>query len=259
MPEEGQLRLKTANYEVVFAAQTAWTIHDIYFRGESLSGPTGFYGTVLIPKGGKWIGTGHTEGGKEIVNSLKLTGDGQEKPIEAGATVEGHRIELVKTSTIHKFAATISICVTDEEIVERAQLRATEDHELARMYLFMHCWPKETTKWIAELADGKLSEGEFTSDGGNRVNADAKWVAEYWPERKWGILCWMPKLITGPQSKSFIWDKDNYHKYYVQQNGGAAFNQGDELDYTIIVKVIPDETGDWAATKAAVAELGRRH
>ncbi len=259
VPEQGRLTAKTANYEVVFSAEKAWTIYEIHFGGELLAGATGHYGTVLIPRGGKWIGTGHSEGGREIVHSLQLTVDGCDTPIEVGRTVEGHAIALTKTSTIHNFAATHTITVKDDEIVERVHLTATEDHDLSRMYLFMHCWPKETTQWIAQLPDGRLIQGGFKSDGGHQVDADARWVAQYLPDRHLGLLCYTPKVVTSSTSKSFIWDHQRYHKYYVQQNSGAAFAQGEELDYTMIVKAVPGETGDWTATKAAAAELAQRY
>lgn len=259
VPEHGEMTIRSGDYELILNAETAWTIKQIRFGDALIGGPTGFYGTVLIPKGGQWIGTGHTEGGREIVHSLKLTVDGEERPVEVGATVEGARIELVKTSTIHKFATTWTITLTANEIVERAQLRATEDHELKRLYAFMHCWTRETTTWAAELADGEVATGELDHEGGNQVDAVARWVAEYWPEEGLGILGYMPRFVTGPGARSFIWEQDRYHKFYVQQTDGAAISEGDELDFTIIVKAVPGETGDWAATKAAAAELAERY
>jgi len=113
VPETGYLRVRAGDYEVVLSAAKAWTIYEIHYAGELLAGATGHYGTVLIPKGGNWIGTGHSEGGREIVHSLRLTVDGRDCAVEPGATVEGRRIELTKSSTIHKFAATHTITVTD--------------------------------------------------------------------------------------------------------------------------------------------------
>jgi len=259
VPEQGFMTVETERLKVIFQAESAWTIDEIHYRGEQLAGPTGHYGTVLIPQGGQWIGTGHSEGGREIVHTLKLTVDGQETPVQVGTTLEGHEIVLTKTSTIHKFAATHTITITDDEIVERAQLKATEDHALSRMYLFMHCWPKETTKWLAELPDGETIEGALVSQKGHGVDRDTRWVAQYLPDRNLGMLCYTPKVATTDTSKSFIWDEERYHKYYVQHNEAMSFAAGDELDFTMVVKVVPEETGDWAATKAAAAELAQRY
>jgi len=259
VPEHGYLTAKTADYAVVFSAEKAWTIYELSYAGGLLAGATGHYGTVLVPAGGKWIGTGHTEGGREIVHSLKLTVDGKDTPISVGATVEGSEIVLEKTSTIHKFAGTHTITVRDDEIVERAQLHATEDHELKLMYLFMHCWPKETTKWIAELPEAEVIEGPLESDNDHGVDRDTRWVAQCLPDRNLGILCYMPKVASTDCSKSFIWDQERYHKYYVQHNAAMSFAEGDKLDFTMVVKVVSGETGDWTATKAAAAELAKRY
>lgn len=259
VPETGFLTAKTTNYQVLFSASAAWTLQEIHFRGQLVGGPTGFYGTVVVPAGGNWIGTGHTEGGREIVHALQLRVDGQERPVQIGDVVEGHIIELVKTSTIHKFAAIHTITVTDDEIVEHARLRATEPHELKRMYLFMHCWPKEADTWIAQSLEGEILQGGFRSDGGHPIDKVVRWAAEHLPGTNLSLLCYMPRPVVSPTAKTFIWDHERYHKLYVQHNSGAALAAEDELDYTMVVKVVPGETGDWAATRPAVADLERRY
>ena len=52
-----------------------------------------------------------------------------------------------------------------------------------------------------------------------------------------------------------IWDLERYHKYYLQQNRGQAFKKRDALDYSVILKIVPDEKGDWSATKQTAASL----
>jgi len=259
VPETGYLRVRAGDYEVVLSAAKAWTIYEIHYAGELLAGATGHYGTVLTPKGGNWIGTGHSEGGREIVHSLRLTVDGRDCAVEPGATVEGRRIELTKSSTIHKFAATHTITVTDAETIEHAVLRATEDHDLKKLYFFMHCWPKETDAWIAQPLEGDVVQGGFANDGGQQVRANTRWTAQHLPGRDLGLLCYTPHTLVTPTSMSFIWDHERYHKYYTQHNDGASFKQGDELDYTMVVKVVPGETGDWTATRAAAADLESRY
>jgi len=38
-----------------------------------------------------------------------------------------------------------------------------------------------------------------------------------------------------------------------------SFAEGDELDFTMVVKIVPGETGDWAATKAAADALAEQY
>ena len=70
-----------------------------------------------------------------------------------------------------------------------------------------------------------------------------------------GYLCYTPQVITGPKSAGMIWDFERYHKYYLRQNKGQAFKKGQKLDFTVLVKAVPNETGDWKATKKAAEQL----
>ncbi len=259
VPEEGMLTVQTAQYKIVFAAHQAWTIYSFEFDGKPIGPPSGFYGTVLIPTGGKWIGTGHTEGGREIVHGVKLLVDDVETPLEMGATVKGHRVTVVKDSTIHKFRAKATITVTDEEVIERQELVAEEDMELSLMYLFMHCWADSTTRWLAGLPDGETIEGELDGEG-NSILKDVRWAAEYEPEMGISILAYTPTVITGPGSYCMIWEvPGRYNKLYFRRtSGGEQFPRGTALDYTVVVRGVAGETGDWKATKAAAADLARR-
>lgn len=257
VPEDGFLTLKTAHCTVPFSAKQAWTIYEIGFDGKIISHHNGFHGTVMIPKGSNFIGTGHSEGGREIVKSLKLLVDGQEHPFSPGDTVTGHTLTLTKHSAIWKFDCTAEVTVTDDQVLEHTVLQATEPTELTKLYYFMHCFQPTTTKWGAELPDGSFEQGDLASDGVMKINKDTRWVSQYDPATGLGFLCYTPKVIAGPGSASMIWDlgPTRYHKYYLQYTTGQSFQAGDKLDYTVIVKTVPGETGDFAASKAMAAQL----
>ena len=209
----------------------------------------------MTPKGGKWWGTGHTEGGREQVRSLLLTVDGKSAPPGGDRSYKGKDLVLVKESTIWKFSVRALVRVQPDLIVERTELKALEDCELSILYYFMHCFPPSSTRWLAELPDGRIDAGELTHSAKMAVNKTTRWVAQYDPAMELSMLCYTPKVITGPRSASMIWDKERYHKYYLQQNRGQAFPAGDHMDYTVVVKMVPGETGDWAATRAAATKL----
>ncbi len=255
VPETGDLVCKTAHYTVQFVAKAAWTPHRMDYDGQTFAGPTGWYGTVLVPKGGRWWGTGHTEGGKEIVHSLKLTVDGKEQGFGPGAVVKGNKITLLKESTIWKLKATVEVTITDDYIFERTRLEPTEDIEMSLMYYFMHCFIPSTTQWAAELPGGEFETGALDHNKGFSINKDTRWVAQYEPDMGLSILCYTPKVIAGNRSASKIWNQPHYHKLYYQQNRGQAFKQGEKLDYSVVVQAVPGETGDWAKTKQAAAKL----
>ncbi len=257
IPEKGFLTLKTANYTIPIDAASGWTIEKMLFGEYPFGLSNGHYGTVLTPKGGKWWGTGHTEGGREVVHQLKLTVDGKPTPIAIDNTISGKRIELIKNSTIWKFKVRVEIVITDEHIYERTQMQALEDCELNVMYYFMHIFPTTTTRWFAEFPDGTTNTGPLKHAGNHQIQQNTRWVAQFNPVEQQAYLCYTPKIITGNQSASMIWDLDRYHKYYLRQNKGQKFSKGEKLDFTVVVKAVINESGDWKATQKAAAQLMR--
>ena len=259
VPEAGRITCRTKHYALRFDARNAWTILDMRYDDDLFGHSNGFYGTVLVPRGGRWIGTGHREGGREVVNSLKLTVDGQERPVKVGETFSGSSVSLMKESSIHKFRALVEVTLQDDHVFERTQLTAVEDMKLGILYYFMHCFPPTTTQWVAELPDGEIETGALTDSGKMAVEKDTRWVAQFEPSRKLGLLCYTPRVITGNKSQSKIWQKKHYHKYYLQQNQGQAFKAGDKLDFSVIVQAVPNEIGDGSATKAAAKALAEKY
>lgn len=256
VPETGFLTLETDNYTIPMDAASGWTIEKMFYKGYEFSLNNGHYGTVLRPKGEQWWGTGHKEGGREVVHKLQLIVDGKEVPItKTGETVKGQRIEFIKESTIWKFKVRAETTITNSEVFERTQLEALADCELDLLYYFMHCFPPSSTKWMARLPDGTIETGPLSHSKKMAVSQDTSWVAQFNPAEQLSVLCYTPRVITGNKSASMIWDLDRYHKYYLRHNDGQAFKQGDKLDFTVIVKAIPQETGDWKATQQAAAEL----
>lgn len=259
VPETGFLTLETDNYTIPMDAASGWTIEKMFYKGYEFSLNNGHYGTVLRPKGEQWWGTGHKEGGREVVHKLQLIVDGKEVPItKTGETIKGQRIEFIKHSTIWKFKVRAETTITNSEVFERTQLEALADCELDLLYYFMHCFPPSSTKWMAQLPDGTIETGPLSHSRKMAVTRDTSWVAQFNPAEQLSVLCYTPRVITGNKSASMIWDLDRYHKYYLRHNDGQAFKQGDKLDFTVIVKAIPQETGDWKATQKAAEELMKK-
>ena len=256
VPETGFLTLETDNYTIPMDAASGWTIDKMFYKGLEFGLNNGQYGTVMRPKGQQWWGTGHKEGGREVVHKLQLIVDGKEVPItKTGETIKGQRIEFIKESTIWKFKVRAETTITNSEVFERTQLEALADCELDLLYYFMHCFPPSSTKWMARLPDGTIETGPLSHSKKMAVSQDTYWVAQFNPAEQLSVLCYTPRVITGNKSASMIWDLDRYHKYYLRHNDGQAFKQGDKLDFTVIVKAIPQETGDWKATQQAAEEL----
>ncbi len=256
IPEKGFLTLKTENYTVPIDAASGWTIDKMFYRDQQFGLSNGHYGTVLKPKRGNWWGTGHTEGGREVVHKLRLIVDDKQVAItKTGETVTGKKIQLIKESTIWKFKVRAEVILTGDHVFEQTTLEALEDCETSLIYYFMHCFPPTTTQWIAQLPDGSLEKGLLTHSKKMAVRKNTTWVAQYDEKKQLGLICYTPKVIAGKRSASHIWDLDRYHKYYLRHNSGQSFKQGEKLDFTVIVKAVPHETGDWKTTRKAATGL----
>ena len=258
VPETGFLTLKTDQYTLVMDAASGWTIEKMFFEENLFGLHNGHYGTVLVPQGGEWWGTGHQEGGREVVHSLKLVVDGKTIPLKMGETVTGQKIQLIKNSTVWKFDAKVEIVLTNDHLYERTQMKAKEDCETSTFYYFMHIFPTTTTAWLAKLTDGTFKQGELSHAGDMKLSQDCSWIAQYDPVNQSSYLCYTPKVIHGTQSASMIWDLERYHKYYLRYTKGEAFEKDKTLDFSVFVKVVPNETGDWMATKKSASDLIRR-
>lgn len=248
--------VETRDYRVEFAGERAWTIHRIFHQGTLVGDRNGFYGTVLIPKGGKFIGTGHTEGGVEQVENVTLTVDG--KPVELAdkAFYRGARAELHKRSVMGPLRLEATYVVTDDRILERHQYAAPEQAEIHLLYAFMHCWLPVTTEWIAADADGTITQGSFDSAGDFELRADVKWTALYDPGSQRAMLAWFPEVLTGQGHRTAYWDRTNYHKLYTQLVAGATVPKGFKLDAKLVVQAVPAAPADWqTAVQQAAAHL----
>jgi hypothetical protein len=88
----------------------------------------GFYGAVMRKgPGTTFVGTGHHEGGDELVDEVRLEVDGAPRPAHHGATYEGERIRLVKRSRIESLHAETTLDVSADGIGEALRLRAPSD------------------------------------------------------------------------------------------------------------------------------------
>ncbi|OHE82770.1 MAG: hypothetical protein A2107_03715 [Verrucomicrobia bacterium GWF2_62_7] len=252
--------IETRDLKVEFAGDRAWTIHRIFFKGELTGDRNGFYGTVFSAEGGKWIGTGHNEGGIEQVKNVALTVDGQPRDLADKAVYRGQRAEIHKHSMMGPLALEATYIVTDDCVLERHRYEVTADVKIGILYAFMHCWLPRTTEWIAEKADGTVVEGKFDNSGDFKLKDDAKWTALYDPANHRAMLAWYPKPLVGQNIKTGYWDKTVYHKLYNQIYSHAAVAGGAKFEAAVIVRGVEADAASWKqAAKTLAAETKARH
>ncbi len=252
--------IETRDLKVEFAGDRAWTIHRIFFKGELVADKNGFYGTVFAAEGGKWIGTGHNEGGIEQVKSVTLTVDGKPCELADKAVYRGQRAEIHKRSMMGPLALEATYIVTDDCVLERHRYEVTADVKIGTLYAFMHAWLPRTTEWIAEKADGTMVEGKFDNSGDFKLKMDAKWTAIYDPVNRRAMLAWYPKPLVGQNLKTGYWDKTVYHKLYNQIYSHTAVAGGTKFEAEVVVRGVEADPASWKqAAKALAAETNARY
>jgi len=252
--------VETRDLKVEFAGDRAWTIHRLFFKGELVADKNGFYGTVFAAEGGKWIGTGHNEGGIEQIKSVTLTVDGQPRDLADKAVYRGRRAEIHKRSMMGPLALEATYVVTDDCLLERHRYEVTADVKIGTLYAFMHPWLPRTTEWIAEKAGGAFVEGTFDNSGDFKLKDDPKWTALYDPQSRRAMLAWYPTPLAGQNIKTGYWDKTVYHKLYNQIYSHAAVVRGAKFEAAVVVRGVEADSASWKqAAKSLAAETKSRY
>lgn len=252
--------VETRDLKVEFAGDRAWTLHRIFHKDALVADKVGFYGTVFAAEGGKWIGTGHNEGGVEKVESVTLTVDGKPRELADKAVYRGRRAEIHKRSMMGPLRLEATYIVTDDCLLERHRYEATEEVKIGTLYAFMHAWLPRTTEWIAEKADGTVIEGKFDSNGDFEVKQDVKWTASYDPTNRRAMLAWHPTPLAGQGIKTAYWDKTVYHKLYHQIYSHATVARGTKFEAVVVVAGVEADPAGWKqAAKTLAAEIKSRY
>ena len=237
--------IETRDLKVEFAGDRAWTIYRILHQGEVITDKVGFYGTVFAAEGGKWIGTGHNEGGIEKIESVKLTVDDKPCELTDKAVYQGHRATIEKHSIIGPLKLEAIYVVTDDAVLERHRYEVLQDVTISTLYAFMHPWLPRTTEWIAAMPDGTSREGKFDNSGDFKLKDNPKWTALYDPESHRAALAWYPKPLAGQGVKTGYWDKTVYHKLYNQIYSHAAVKKGETFEAAVIVCGVETKAEQW--------------
>ncbi len=237
--------VETRDFRVEFAGERAWTFLRILHQGQVVAGPAGFCGTVFAAQSGKWIGTGHNEGGIEQIESVTLTVDGQKRELAHQAVYRGQKAVLHKHSRMGPLKLEAIYTVTDDALREEHRYEAVEEARIATLYAFMHTWLPDSTEWLAVKPDGQEVAGAFASDSDFELQQDVKWTASYNPKNRRAMLAWHPQPFRGQGLKTAYWDKTVYHKLYHQIYANTTIVAGTKVSATIVIKGVETDAAGW--------------
>lgn len=245
-------------YKIVFNNEVrTYGIRTLEYDGAMLMPLSGLNGSVFVPAPAKFIGSGHTEGGSEVVEKLSLEVDGKEVAITAGSTYKGETIVYRKVGRLANLRFTTEKTITADGLLDRKRIEAVDDQVVHAINLYQWCWTAKTTEWVAQLGSGEIREGIFTDDNGFKLKEDIRWTAVYEAESQNGAMMYFPDVIKGKiGQKSCYWDKAKaYHKYYLTVDTPSKLMKGTELPiYTQVVKGFSSPKNQWKQAAKELAE-----
>ena len=247
-PEHGSFRVRCADTEVRFTAEKSWTPDIIRQNGAVIAQENGFSGLVAAIGGqNSWYGSGHTEGGREQVESFQLRVDGKETALPAaGSVIVCRKLETVKESRLGSLKLRSRVGIEPREIREEHDLTAEAEVKIDRLYGFLHCWNVKTTDWMYQGRDGRIEQGKFVSDGNFKLMGDIAWAAGYLPEAQTVIFTsFPPDLPPGEGRRHCFWDIVNYHKQYYQAMERKRLKKGDRFHYRMTTRLLAAAPEQW--------------
>lgn len=224
--------LRHGEVKVAFDPASAFTVPQVTVNGHDLIVTVGFGGFTMAYPGMQWVGSGHTEGGREEVLEVRLEVDGKlvELPLGETLDVESSAI-LRKTSRLREdVTLRTETRFTDGVLQEIIDVEFHNPELLEYVYPFMFCWSPRSERWMAETTGGEFLEGMFDSDGSWKLAKDVRWTSVYFPEYSAGALVvFSADLPPGQGRKHAFWDLDRYHKQYYQLVHSAELPVGMSL------------------------------
>lgn len=243
----GDMVLESGPYKVHFAQKHFYASSQYFFKGVEIGNRGGFYGTIFASSPNKFVGSGHSEGGKEKIISLRLVCDGKEENVEP-KSFNGKKLEFTKISMLNNLRVTAKITITPENIIIDKSFEAVAPQQYYSMYVFQFCWSTALDKWMICRPNGTFGDGVFKSNRGwflRGKEPEIRYWALYNSKAQKGILGFFSKYF--PQQGSYLlWDHTAYHKFYFWAKNPKNLAKGYKSPaYQLVLKGIDAAPDKW--------------
>lgn len=230
--------LESGDYKISFSPKFCHTMRTISYRGHELGKETGFYGAVMAPSPGKFIGAGHTEGGNENIISFSLICDGKKMKPKSGEVYNGNLLVLEKISQLNNVVFLTKTQLSSDGVIEQKYFTAVSEQSFHSLYVNMLCWDKATTDWFALTAKNKEISGKFSEGKSWHLSDDVRWAAIYDSNAKCGMMMYYPQIIKGAIRKACFWEVPNaYNKFYMMADIPKQVSTGFKSPvYTMVLR-----------------------
>ena len=167
--QEKVFNITCGKYKVKISGRYKYTVRQISYDGRIVGTRSGYYGTVMALAKGKYVGAGHTEGGEERILKMEFFADGKAVVPETGDTLTVKSFLMRKTAMMDKLYFKTELLINQDGITEQKQFQATAKQPLYYIYIYLLCWNKSTTDWIAETAKGEIVRGKFQTERSRQI------------------------------------------------------------------------------------------
>lgn len=239
------LTLSTPELSIRINPKKAWTIDQIQYKGKPLSTTNSNYSLVIDLGGNKFVGSGHTEGGKEEVLSVQIEADGKPVNLAQGGMVQGKKFVLTKQSKVAFLDLKNTVRLSGGTLEEENAVTVRENGTISKMYGLMYAWVSTTSEWMAKTVGGRDLEGSFDNTGWE-MQDDVRWSALYDPASQTAILTeFPPDLPAAVGQQHAYWDISAYHKQYYQPFTARELKAGEKYRFAAKVRAFPASVTNW--------------
>ena len=263
---KGIMSMESGKYKILFKEMPQrWGIINIYYDGIEIGPKTGYYSNVMSPARGKYIGSGHTEGGTEkfLEGTIAVDG-GAAVPVGEGV-FKGEKVVFKKSSMLANLKLNCTYTLTPDGLKIDKQFTALADQPVYQFYLWQFCWTSKTTDYLFIRKDGSVVNKKFLNKRGHhpvRGEKEAYFFSQFWPEKQVGFVNFFADFgkFTG---QNLLWDIPRaYHKYYFWIDLPKVVKAGySSPEMTMIVKAfnVDDEAAWVEKSKETAAELLKQY
>lgn len=224
----------------------AWTFDEIRFKGDLVNNPGAFSGLVFNFGAGKFVGSGHHEGGSEEVRAVQLIVDGQPADFMHGGAFKGD-VTLTKESNLAGADLKSVLHLKDGALECEQTLTPRADIPLEQVYAFMFSWTTQTTEWMALTTKDKLREGDFSNPEKKwELTDNVQWTSIYNSAYKVAaVTVFPPGSQQGAGVRHGYWNEKAYHKQYYQPISKATLEKGKTYRWQAKLFFVPAEAAQW--------------
>lgn len=238
--------MKCGDYEVSVNPKQAWTLSCIRYKGIQVGLDNGYYGTTIRKSATVFTGSGHAEGGAEIISNLFLYQDNIDiTPPIPGITYSGSKFSFIKLSRIDNVNLRWTLNIDSNGISESASITPIKEQTMIGMYAFMHPIFTNVTRWIAEDAM-EYYEGTCSDSGNWLLRKDIQNLSMYSESDELLVKISYPQIYyTHSEKHTSIWDLKRYHKVYFQAFGRTTLKPGSSYLWNMHFKCSKLSLQDW--------------